>query len=205
MGSQRVGHDWATTILFPSLYQQAEDDKETETSVYMMTMPSIIAICLKNSCYWLPNPPSIFVFSWRWYWRWWPFEGITVFLDIFHVHKSILIIRHLFSSCSSVSYYRDSQPKAWKDKKTFLPLCVAHQKFKYTSKATANWPTSSSIFQTPFDLLSPWLRLEMQFLFLPGNSQCPSLLSIVFSSYPRCDVGSWGMYLTSTLGFRAIS
>ena len=58
MGSQRVGYDWATNILFSSLYQQVVDDKETETSMYRMTTPSFIAICLKNSCYWLPNPPA---------------------------------------------------------------------------------------------------------------------------------------------------
>ena len=171
-----------------------------------MTTPLFIAICLKNSRYWLPNLPESLslagdgiedgghlgglLFSW---------------VSSMYNHLYLLSDVCLFSYCSSVSYYRDSQPKAWKDKKTFLPLYVAHQKFKYTSKATANWPTSASTFQTPFDLLSHWLCFETQFLFLPGNLQCPSLLPTVFFSYPGCDAGSLGTYLTSTLGFRAIS
>ena len=94
MALQRVGHDRATELNWPSI----------------------------------PAPPTSFVFSWKWFLRWWfgPFLGVTQFPWVSpmykgDIHVTKLLFVFLLLICLFIT--RISQPprrRIWKKKLSFL-------------------------------------------------------------------------------------
>ena len=74
---------------------------------------------------WSSTPASPFVFSWRWYLRWWlgPFQRVISFFWISPIYtRGMHVIKLLFVCYYSVFYSKGSQPRTWKGRgKIILP------------------------------------------------------------------------------------